>query len=66
MEKILILCKKTCVDWRKKIEFVYSQEDVTKFEKVQNKYWKASMFEYESEEAILVLESHKRLIETGA
>jgi hypothetical protein len=49
VERILILCRVTRVDWSQKIAFVYSQEDKLKFEKVQDKYWKASMFDYESE-----------------
>lgn len=49
IEKILILCKTTNVDWSKKIEFVYSQDDKIAFEKIQNKYWKAALFDYENE-----------------
>jgi len=50
----------------KKVDFVYSQEDQKAFEQVQNKYWKAALFDHENEEELLVLDYHRELIRIGA
>ncbi len=55
IEKILILCRSTNVDWSNNIEFIDSQADKIAFEKIQNKYWKAALFDYDNEEEFMVL-----------
>ena len=62
----MVLCQTTNVDWSRSIEFVYSQEESIQFEKVQNLWWKAAMFDHENEEEFLVLHEHIKLIRTGA
>lgn len=56
VERILTLCKVTCVRWEKKIVFEAKvEDDVKRFEEIGHKWWKAAMFDHENEEELLML-----------
>jgi hypothetical protein len=50
----------------KRLTFQSRNNKRKEFEDITNKYWKASFFDYENEEELLVLENHKVFIKTGA